>query len=306
MAGDEDRTLSAPEARGEDRARLSDGARGLASPSACELAESSMRKRERGAHPVRLGSRRVLGVRVDATDYDEAAERILAMAGSGGGMTCVTSVHPVMEAWDDPTFARVLDDAELVTPDGVPIVWALRALGIPGATRVYGPDLTPHVCAAAAKRGVPVGFYGGTTAVLDALIARLAAEIPGLEIVFAVAPPMSDAPLVPDERVVSAIADSGVGVLFVGLGCPKQERWMAVHRDAVDCALVGVGAAFDFLAGAKAQAPAWMRGAGLEWLFRLAREPRRLFWRYARSNPRFALRVSLQIAAAWWSERSQR
>jgi len=301
MVQDGDRPLSAEGAQGEDHARAPHAAR-----ASRECADPSPRKPERGAKPTRLGARRLLGVRVDATDYDEASDRILAMAATGGGMTCVTSVHPVMEAWDDPTFARVLNGADLVTPDGVPIVWSLRALGIPEATRVYGPDLTPHVCAAAAKRGIPVGFYGGTEAVLDALIVRLAREIPDLQIAFAVAPPMSDAPIAVDEAVASAIDESGVGVLFVGLGCPKQERWMAAYRDEVDCALVGVGAAFDFLAGAKTQAPGWMQRAGLEWVFRLASEPRRLFWRYARNNPRFAVWMSLQVVATWFEERISR
>jgi len=255
-------------------------------------------KPERGARPTRLGARRLLGVRVDATDYAEAAERILAMAEAGGGMTCVASVHPVMEAWDDPGFARILNGAELVTPDGVPLVWSLRALGLREATRVYGPDLTPRVCQEAARRGVPVGFYGGTPPVLEALTRRLADEIPGLRIAFAVAPPISDAEVAVDPRVAQAIEDSGARVLFVGLGCPKQERWMAAHREALSCALVGVGAAFDFLAGAKPQAPAWMQRAGLEWLFRLACEPRRLWRRYLWNNPRFALHMALQIARA--------
>jgi N-acetylglucosaminyldiphosphoundecaprenol N-acetyl-beta-D-mannosaminyltransferase len=270
------------------------------------LADTSERKPERGAKPTRLGARRLLGVRVDATDYEEAADRILAMSEAGGGMTCVTSVHPVMEAWDDPAFARVLDGADLVTPDGVPLVWALRALGIPEASRVYGPDLTPRVCEAAAKRGIPVGFYGGTPRVLETLIARLAETIPGLQIAFAVAPPMSDAPIAVDERIVDVIDDSGAGVLFVGLGCPKQERWMAAYRDSLSCALVGVGAAFDFLGGAKAQAPRWMQRAGLEWLFRLSREPRRLWRRYTRNNPRFAALMLLQVARERWRVRGAR
>jgi N-acetylglucosaminyldiphosphoundecaprenol N-acetyl-beta-D-mannosaminyltransferase len=256
------------------------------------------RKPRRGTGPVARGSRRLLGMRVDATDYAEATERILAMGESGGGMTCVATVHMVMEACDAPEFQRLVNSAELVTPDGVPLVWSLRALGIRGAQRVYGPELVPRVCAEAARRGVPVGFLGGTPHALAALTRRLAADQPALRIAFASSPPFGPIGADEDARTSEAIEDSGTRVLFVGLGCPKQERWMADHRDALSCALVGVGAAFDFLAGAKAQAPGWLQRAGLEWAFRLAHEPRRLWRRYCLHNPRFALRMLGQIARA--------
>jgi N-acetylglucosaminyldiphosphoundecaprenol N-acetyl-beta-D-mannosaminyltransferase len=257
-------------------------------------APAPLRKPERGARPPRRGSRLLLGMRVDATDYGEATARVLAMADSGGGATCVATVHMVMEAWDDPDFRRVVNEAELVTPDGVPLVWSLRALGIPDATRVYGPDLTLAVCAEAARRGVPVGFLGGRPEVLERLVRCLAARCPGLDIAFAHSPPFGPLAGV-DERVAEAIEDSGARVLFVGLGCPKQERWMAAHRGVLSCAMVGVGAAFDFHAGVLPQAPAWLQRAGLEWLFRLACEPRRLWRRYAWHNPRVALRIALQL-----------
>jgi N-acetylglucosaminyldiphosphoundecaprenol N-acetyl-beta-D-mannosaminyltransferase len=258
----------------------------------------ALRKPERGARPAGRGSRRLLGVRVDVVDYLEAAEMILAMAEAGGGMTCVANVHTIMEAWDDAGFWTLVNDSELVTPDGVPLVWSLRALGARDATRVYGPTLTPIVCEQAAQRGVPVGFYGGHPPVMEALTERLAARFPGLAIAFAHCPPYSDEAARVDERVVTAIEDSGARVLFVGLGCPKQERWMAAYREHLSCALVGVGAAFDFIAGVKPQAPAWLQRAGLEWLFRLACEPRRLWRRYAIHNPRFAFRMAVQVARA--------
>jgi N-acetylglucosaminyldiphosphoundecaprenol N-acetyl-beta-D-mannosaminyltransferase len=253
------------------------------------------RKPERGLRPTRRGWHRLLGMRVDVTDYLEAARVILAMAESGGGMTCVANVHMVMEAWDDPEFRAIVNDSELVTSDGVPLVWALRALGAHGASRVYGPTLLPFVCEHAARQGVPVGFYGGSPDVMDALTGHLAQRYRRLAIAFTHCPPFDDAPPAVDEEIVSAIEESGARVLFVGLGCPKQERWMAAHREHLSCALVGVGAAFDFAAGVKAQAPAWMQSAGLEWLFRLACEPRRLWRRYAWHNPRFAVRVLVQI-----------
>ena len=242
------------------------------------------------------GSRRLLGMRVDAESYASACQRILAMAEGGGGMTCVATVHMVMEAWDDPDFRRLVNAAELVTSDGMPLVWSLRALGLPGAQRVYGPELTPRLCLGAAERGIPVGFVGGSPELLERLAVALVRRAPGLEVAFLHAPDFGPAPARPDPELARAITASGAKLLFVGLGCPKQERWMAAYRDAVPCALVGVGAAFDFLSGAKASAPDWMQRAGLEWLYRLSREPRRLWRRYAWHNPRFAVRMALQIA----------
>ncbi len=245
------------------------------------------------------GSRRILGMRVDATSYAEATEAIVDMAESGrGGMTCIATVHMVMEGRDDPAFQRLVNSAELVTPDGMPLVWALRWLGVPAAERVYGPDLTPHVCAWAAAEGLQVGFYGGHPDVLDSLVHNLVARYPGLRVGFAHSPSFAASTPEEDAWVVEAIRDSGVQILFVGLGCPKQERWMAEHRESLPCAMVGIGAAFDFLAGCKPQAPRWMRDAGLEWLFRLAAEPRRLWRRYLIHNPRFAVGLALQLLRA--------
>jgi N-acetylglucosaminyldiphosphoundecaprenol N-acetyl-beta-D-mannosaminyltransferase len=270
--------------------RAADEAHGAASP-----APRGASKRDPALAP--FGSRRILGMRVDATSYADAARAILDMAESGhGGTTCVATVHMVMEAFDAPDFQRLVNAAELVTSDGVPLVWALRRLGIPRAQRVYGPDLTPIVCREAARRGVPVGFYGGHPEVLETLTRTLAADISGLRIAFAHSPPFAPLSAEEDAKLTAAIVDSGARVLFVGLGCPKQERWMASHRERLPCAMLGVGAAFDFLAGYKRQAPRWMQNAGLEWLFRLLCEPRRLWHRYAVHNPRFAFHLARQLA----------
>ncbi len=254
------------------------------------------RKPRRDAEDAGVPARRILGMRVDATRYDAATRAVLERARRGqGGMVCVATVHMVMECHADPELRRVVNAAEVVTPDGVPLVWGLRRLGLPGARRVYGPQLTDTICRQAAAEGVPVGFYGGAPEVLGALVPRLAARHPGLRVAFHSSPPFRPLSAEEDEHVVAAIRESGVQVLFVGLGCPKQERWMAAHRDAVDCVMLGVGAAFDFLAGAKPQAPRWMQAAGLEWLFRLGCEPRRLWRRYLLLNPRFVWRFGLQL-----------
>jgi N-acetylglucosaminyldiphosphoundecaprenol N-acetyl-beta-D-mannosaminyltransferase len=171
----------------------------------------------------------------------------------------------------------------------------LRALGLRRATRVYGPELTVWILQTAAESGIPVGFLGGTPEVLDRLIGVVRRRFPSLRIGFADAPPFREITPEEDRRITLAIQSSGVGVLFVGLGCPKQERWMRAHQGRVEAVMVGVGAAFDFLAGAKPQAPPWMQNGGLEWLFRLCSEPRRLWRRYLFNNPRFAVLAITQL-----------
>ena len=239
---------------------------------------------------------RILGMRVDPTSYEEATEKVLAWAAAGESRyVCVANVHMVMEAHDNPSFRALVNAADLVTPDGMPLVWMLRKLGYPHQGRVCGPELTSRVCAEAARRGVPVGFYGGHPEALEALVRNLSARFPGLRVVYAYSPPFC--PLTPeeDERVTEEINASGARILFVGLGCPKQEWWMAEHKGRVRAVMLGVGAAFDFHAGRVRQAPVWMQRAGLEWLFRLVQEPRRLWRRYLKHNPRFLLLAFLQL-----------
>jgi N-acetylglucosaminyldiphosphoundecaprenol N-acetyl-beta-D-mannosaminyltransferase len=240
-------------------------------------------------------------MRVDATAYDDAVSRILEWGGERRGRyICVATVHMVMEGYDDRNFQRIVNEADLVTPDGMPLVWALRLLGVAGATRVYGPDLLPAVCQEAAERGVPVGFYGGTPEVLQRMVAEVRRRWPSLPIGYTWSPPFRR--LTPDEdaEVVARINESGVRLLFVGLGCPKQERWMAEHRGRSTVVMVGVGAAFDFLAGTKQQAPRFLQRIGLEWFFRLATEPSRLWRRYLYHNPRYLGLFARQLAADWW------
>lgn len=237
-------------------------------------------------------------MRVDATSYPEACAQITRRAERReGGYVCVSTVHMVMEAYDDPDYRRIVNGAFLVTPDGMPLVWALRWLGCRAATRVYGPTLMPLVCAQAELRGIPVGFYGGTPEARQRMLANLRARFPKLELACALGPPFRAPSSDEDARDVEAIRSSGARILLVGLGCPKQERWMAAHADQIDAVMLGVGAAFDFAAGTKAQAPAWMQASGLEWLFRLACEPRRLWRRYLRHNPRFVYRLALELLA---------
>ena len=242
--------------------------------------------------------REILETQVDVTSYPEASERVVGWASEEKPRyVCAANVHMVMESHDDPAFKQVVNGADLVTPDGVPLVWALKLLGVSEATRVYGPDLTLHVCQLAATQGVPIGLYGGTPESLEAFVSFLEEKYPGIKINCTIAPPFR--PLTPEEdaRYVAEITGSGVRILFVGIGCPKQEIWMAEHKDRINAVMLGVGAAFDFHTGRVKQAPGWMQRSGLEWLFRLLMEPRRLWKRYFKHNPRFVLLFLRQLVA---------
>lgn len=238
-------------------------------------------------------------MRIDATSYAEAAGRIVAWAhGSESRYVCAASVNNVIESCDSAAYRRVMNQADLVTADGMPLVWALRMMGVRGAARIYGPDLMLHLLDAAQREGLPVGFYGTTEATLAKLTERLGRRCPTLRIGYRHAPPFREITPEEDARLTEEIRGAGVRILFVGLGAPKQELWMAAHRGRIPAVMVGVGAAFDFLAGTKPQAPRWMQDRGLEWLFRMASEPRRLGPRYLRGNPRFVVLFARQLLAA--------
>jgi len=243
--------------------------------------------------------RTILGIGVDATSYEDATARVMEWARGGESrIVCLGVVASVMEARESAEYRAALEGADLVTPDGMPLVWMLRWLGVKAATRVYGPDLTLAVLRAAEEAGVAVGFYGSSEEVLARLVANLRRRFPRLEVSFHNAPPFRPLSEQEDEDAVRTIGESGARILFVGLGGAKQDLWMAEHRGRVPAVMLGVGAAFDFLAGTKPQAPRWMQNAGLEWMFRLATEPRRLWRRYLRHNPRFAFLAVKQILGA--------
>ncbi len=239
----------------------------------------------------------ILGVRFDARTTGQAADQILEWARAGEARyACFSNAHGVVEALDDPAFADALNGADLNLPDGMSIVREMRARGGDQPDRVYGPDTMLAVARRAAWDGVPVALYGSSPEVLQRLRQRLPQKAPGLQIVEAISPPFR--PLTPeeDEADVQRLRDSGARVVFVGLGCPRQERWCAEHAERVGAVCLGVGAAFDFHAGLLRQAPAVLQRAGLEWAFRLAMEPRRLWRRYSRVVPRFLLQTARERA----------
>jgi N-acetylglucosaminyldiphosphoundecaprenol N-acetyl-beta-D-mannosaminyltransferase len=200
-----------------------------------------------------------------------------------------------MESTRDAQLRMIHVRAGLVTPDGMPLVWLARAAGY-RVDRVYGPDLMLAVCAASVERGYRHFFYGGGPGVAPRLANRLSARFPGLIIAGTYTPPFGSVTSPADDAIVATINEAAPDIVWVGLSTPRQERWMAAHVDRLTApVLVGVGAAFDFHAGLKRQAPRWMQRSGLEWSFRLATEPRRLWRRYLQNNPAFVWQVAHQF-----------
>jgi N-acetylglucosaminyldiphosphoundecaprenol N-acetyl-beta-D-mannosaminyltransferase len=232
----------------------------------------------------------VVGIPLGLIDYDGALDWIEAMVQARQrGYVCVCNVHAVMAAAEDPQLRAALMGSSLNVPDGQPLVWALNLLGQSLEDRVYGPELMARYCARAVSSGQRMYLYGGRNqGALVQLALNLRRRHPGLQIVGGHAPPFRE--LEEDEReaIAEEINRSGADIVWVGIGVPKQEKWMAAMRDRLSApVLVGVGAAFDFHAGLVPQAPGWMQYAGLEWVFRLLQEPRRLWRRYLRYNPLF-------------------
>jgi N-acetylglucosaminyldiphosphoundecaprenol N-acetyl-beta-D-mannosaminyltransferase len=239
----------------------------------------------------------ILGVNVSAINMVQALDTIEAWIATGEkNYVCVTGVHGVMESQRDEELRRIHNAAGMVTPDGMPLVWISRLRGYRHVDRVYGPDLLLELCACSVTRGYRNYFYGGGAGVPDLLAERLREKFPGLEVVGVFSPPFRELTLDEDGDVVQAINRARPDIVWIGLSTPKQERWMARHSKSLNApVLIGVGAAFDFHAGIKRQAPRWMQRSGLEWLYRLGCEPRRLWRRYVFNNSLF---IMLTIARA--------
>ncbi len=240
----------------------------------------------------------VVGVPIARTDYGAMVEWIEAMVRTGErGYVCVCNVHTVMAAREDPELRAALAASSINVPDGQPLVWAINLLGHSLADRVYGPELMLRSCARAAEAGQRLYLYGGRNqGALVQLALNLRQRFPGLKIVGGYSPPHRPLSELEREAVIEEINRSRADVVWVGIGVPKQEKWMAqVRTDLEAPVLIGVGAAFDFHAGLVPQAPEWLQRIGLEWAYRLGREPRRLWRRYLRYNPRFLVALTLQL-----------
>ena len=238
----------------------------------------------------------ILGVGISAINMDMALAQIEEwIARREQHYVCVATVHGIMECQRDPSLGRIFNGSGLTTPDGMPLVWLSRLNGFKHVDRVYGPDLMLALCERSVHRGYTHYLYGGAEGVASELASRLQHRFPGLRIVGTYTPPFR--PLTPaeDEDVVRRINEADPDIVWIGISAPKQDRWMAEHVGRVRApVLIGVGAAFDFHSGRKRQAPRWMQRSGLEWLFRLSQEPRRLWYRYLVYNPLFIAMVLAQ------------
>jgi N-acetylglucosaminyldiphosphoundecaprenol N-acetyl-beta-D-mannosaminyltransferase len=247
------------------------------------------------------GKKNVLGVFVDVVDYEAAVQRVISAAQGGRpyGVTAL-AVHGVMTGVQDPIHAFRLNEMEMVVPDGQPVRWALNLLHSAGLEdRVYGPEFTLRVCAAAADLGLPVYFYGSKERVLGSLIERLRGRFPSLEIAGSDPSLFRQTSAEEKDAIARRIRESGARITFVGLGCPRQEVWAYEYRKELSMPVIAVGAAFDFHAGTLPQAPPPMQRLGLEWLFRLVNEPRRLWRRYLFLSPYYSSLLALQAMRLW-------
>ena len=240
----------------------------------------------RSSEPPRVD---VLGIGLSAVDMSMAVDRIATWIETREpNFVTVSGVHGVMESVRDESLRRIHNQAGMVTPDGMPMVWLAKRAGQRHVTRVYGPDLMLETLQAGLSRQWKHYFYGGKEGIADELRDRLRERFPGLIVVGTECPPFRALTEEEDQAVCDRIAASGADIVWVGLSTPKQERWMAAHVGRIGAPVaIGVGAAFDFHTGKVKQAPRWMQANGLEWLFRLYQEPKRLWRRYLRNNPAF-------------------
>lgn len=241
----------------------------------------------------------ILGVGISAITLDQAVSTIEGwIERRTQKYVCVTGAHGVIECRRDPKLRHIHNQAGMVTPDGVPLVITARCLGFGPVSRVYGPDLMRRLTEISAQKGYRQFYYGGASGLAERLAATLSGQHPRLQVAGTLSPPFRPLSREEDDAVVAQINAARPDIVWVGLSTPKQEAWMASHIGRLNApVLVGVGAAFDFLSGAKPQAPVWMQRTGLEWSYRLAHEPRRLWKRYARIVPLFLMLALIQIVA---------
>lgn len=239
---------------------------------------------------------RVVSLTPNVVSHSAAIAEIVSLARQkGGAYVCFSTVHMVMESYDDAEFGARVNGADYIVTDGMPLVWMQKFQGASEASRVRANDLMISLCEYAAKNNLTVGFYGGKQEVIDAIKERANRELPELKIVYAFSPPFRPLSDTEDAEIVAEINRANPDILFMGLGCPKQENWMSSHKDRLKTVMLGVGASFDFYAGNVKESPEWMGKLGLEWLYRLTQEPKRLWRRYLILNPRFMFLAALQL-----------
>ncbi len=236
------------------------------------------------------------GLSIDVISWDAALERIAHWAEQRQSrVIAICNAHSVITARQDPEFRDAVENAAMATADGAPVAWTIRNLGYPDQKRINGPDLMLRYCELAAKNGQKIFLYGNEEKTVSRLMKTLLKGFPGLQIAGSITPPFRQLSQAEDDQIVKEINDSGAQVVFVSLGCPKQEKWMADHAGRVQAVMIGVGAAFDYHAGTIKRAPLWMQQRGLEWFYRLVSEPRRLWRRYFLTNSAFVIGAARQF-----------
>lgn len=243
----------------------------------------------------------VIGSPITALPFDEQIKMIVEWASSHESKTvCVANVHMLTEAYWHPEFSALLRSADLVTPDGMPLVWMMRLMGERDQNRVAGMDILLSLCQLAPLRNISIFFLGSEARILDKMREKLEHEFPELQIVGM--EPLPFRPLRPaeDDAVIQKIHESGAELVLVSLGCPKQEYWISQHKGKIQAVMIGLGGVIPVVAGIHKRAPLWMREVGLEWFYRLIQEPRRLWSRYMKTIPFFMCLALRQLLTSKW------
>lgn len=241
----------------------------------------------------------VIGSPVSAAPFDVQIEMMLKWASSRASkVVCVANVHMLTEAYWHPEFKSVLKNADLVTPDGMPLVWMLKLMGARSQNRVAGMDILLSLCEQTPQQNISIFFLGSEPQTLDKISKKLNSEFPNLQIAGMEPLPFRPLTRAEDEALIQKIHDSGAGIVLVSLGCPKQEYWMNQHKDKIQAVMIGVGGVFPVYAGIQKRAPFWMRNLGLEWFYRLVQEPRRLWKRYGTTIPPFIWLAAKQLLSS--------
>lgn len=237
----------------------------------------------------------ILGMNVDSISKEEIHKKILGwVENNNSKYICIANVHMVMESYDSTKFRKIVNNADIITPDGMPLVWWLRRYN-KSQERISGPDLTVYLSEKMQDNNINFGFYGSSNETLSKLKENILRKYPNLSITYTYSPPFRELEELEKENIIEEINQKKVDVLFVGLGCPKQEKWMYEQKNKINSVMLGVGAAFDFHAGNKKEAPKLLQKLGLEWLFRFIQEPKRLWKRYLKHNPRFIFLIFKEL-----------
>ena len=235
-----------------------------------------------------MEKRELICIKFSLGSYKIFVDKLISLAKEGrSSYACVANVHLIYESYKSPAYAAIINNADIVTPDGEPVTWAFRWLYRIKQERVAGMDLLPDLLQAAEKQNVSVGFYGGTVDMLTKTREHIKKNYPNLKVAKMYSPPFRPLKAEEETEIIEMFNNSGVEMIFIILGCPKQEKWMDTMKNKIHALMIGIGGAVPVMIGIQKRAPLWMRNAGLEWLIRLCQEPRRLFLRYIRSNSLF-------------------